>query len=1567
MSTSWRSPFPTLHAPHTTPVSTNPKSLRRPIHNPYDKFTKPEFDEWIGGITSALRRALGEETQEDAALDERQSQDFNAAAEETFQDQSFEDSFADIQSRRAKGKAKDPREGPGLGAQQNPIELLSDSESGSESEEEYEGYSDREVEGFGADKEGEVYGGYDQAEHWTVNGRHRLVDPQVVKDEVEETLSREESPDIIEIGSDEEDTRASVHEAGYSGRQYARPPQLPPDEVEDELGPNGAVVHEQKDQFDAEVEDFPTSTTQRQPSPPLDLPDPWQDARTYAEDFYAGGDFSVQAQLNGVSPSSLTPVHDAHVDTYLLNRVQDGESPSGASRTESAVVNLDVADDALPDSSPPPSSPVEVRSSHSHVDDYQLSNVRGTHEEPEEPENIIDHLYRDTDNMSQDEQQMIFASSFDGFHSGSMSASQAYPRLSEHLDWNWPPAFPQGKFTSRTGHLETSSPRVGVAHDDVIDLDAEYNEEDDGSEGAPEGPIPLGTSDLGYDDEIRQGGKDGQSDGRDGLGDEVVEEDDIQAPEASQFPLSLETQLNAERAAVENFFDLLNCGEICPANVTEQIETTLADISGMVAAEFLDGDVTSPQGIEGAGDITVPMEALEPWDTELQSQYPGATAEPSASIELASATEIENRFENVASEGVEQSSLSSAAPTSALDDSPEEQLNRPNAESICIVVETESTAPVSRGVSEGIEVTSFTGEVPDLDGEYTVEEPLTAEVSVEPEVEVAVIVDVLAETVPATPKPASAELSPSDDYNTSTFPMPIFCDPSVSDPIISAGTKHPQQTPPRLIKLPGTPHIIISPHSTPGQPTPVSVSVSTSMLHALSRRVSPSEGSSGPSGLFTPREGEPTSVDTSDVFGTPSPSHADLPLPSFDDVLASVASALAEESQAEIDATTIGTSENVMVTEPSPVGTSTGDKDGISELAEASQPDVSHLSSVDDDAENETNQPPATPDTGHCSIAEDTTVASLESEEVEETVRSTPPTAMVQGALSDDDHSEEALVASAEALPTDVLGLVDSSPLLSPLSEQDPFQSVASNDQVLPESVPEDGREDVVSKSGLEHFTNVPDTSCESPDVHEPERSEDTEDRESQTKPSKRKRTSSVQPSNRLTRSMSSRVSGGRKKSQGDHKAERSVPIRGRKRKLLDVKDNGSEHGSASSGASTAAKILQLTSADGSRASSIMSTAPSDSSSIQHPPTPPPLFHAHGAMHHRHRPLPPPPVPIRVHDAKTASPEPSHDHAGQNDFSSISAVTRVPSSNVQRLAASTSSPVTRSNCRFHKVSLPKEEGGPRVYFVVPGCSLSDKELMDEEEIQDHGPATYEDYPRLVGDIEALDFNPNLVGILRQLVGVDLIRENEVFYLLQPGEEAQYKKKPRKSTAGSKFGASMLQSATNSPQVSVASRRSSVTPISRPPVSTTGSIATSFGSSWSEAQLYKYTSSLFSASGEELSDEEGSPPELKRRRKGSVSDEEPRADIEADNVPQDPQSKGSQLSTHILKRRRSKRQGVDLAAYRPHPEDMDDSDSGADGLGKGRRKTKKRKGKKRPRVADEEQDSQAKRQKQVPSE
>ena len=140
--------------PHSTPTPPNASSaksstrtsLRPPIFNPYDRFTQPEFDTWIGDITSSIKRALRHDAEPEVEPPSGRSSSWKTlpnlggglttekrAQSPTFteprDDESvFEDSFAQIVSRRAKGKARDPREGPGLGLKDQPIELLSDSE-----------------------------------------------------------------------------------------------------------------------------------------------------------------------------------------------------------------------------------------------------------------------------------------------------------------------------------------------------------------------------------------------------------------------------------------------------------------------------------------------------------------------------------------------------------------------------------------------------------------------------------------------------------------------------------------------------------------------------------------------------------------------------------------------------------------------------------------------------------------------------------------------------------------------------------------------------------------------------------------------------------------------------------------------------------------------------------------------------------------------------------------------------------------------------------------------------------------------------------------------------------------------------------------------------------------------------------------------------------------------------------------------------------------------------------------------------------------------------------------------
>lgn len=163
-----------------TNTSTSPSSaarpLRAPAYNPYEKFTQPDFDAWIGDITGVLRRALegnyeepsraerreeelfvNGDAQKDALLRAREDvttttttitttttvQQNGAVAhgeEESSDDGDIlEDSFAHVKARRkAKGKGRDPREGPGFGTRVEVIEGIDDEEDDEEQEEQDE-------------------------------------------------------------------------------------------------------------------------------------------------------------------------------------------------------------------------------------------------------------------------------------------------------------------------------------------------------------------------------------------------------------------------------------------------------------------------------------------------------------------------------------------------------------------------------------------------------------------------------------------------------------------------------------------------------------------------------------------------------------------------------------------------------------------------------------------------------------------------------------------------------------------------------------------------------------------------------------------------------------------------------------------------------------------------------------------------------------------------------------------------------------------------------------------------------------------------------------------------------------------------------------------------------------------------------------------------------------------------------------------------------------------------------------------------------------------------------------
>jgi hypothetical protein len=134
-----------------------------------------------------------------------------------------------------------------------------------------------------------------------------------------------------------------------------------------------------------------------------------------------------------------------------------------------------------------------------------------------------------------------------------------------------------------------------------------------------------------------------------------------------------------------------------------------------------------------------------------------------------------------------------------------------------------------------------------------------------------------------------------------------------------------------------------------------------------------------------------------------------------------------------------------------------------------------------------------------------------------------------------------------------------------------------------------------------------------------------------------------------------------------------------------------------------------------------------------------------------------------------ASPTPSQ--ASQRPLSQASQTSQasqpqVHTQRVTRHSTMKSSPVTRSHCKYHKISVELFDDGPRAMFVVPGCALVNRDFMAQEDIIDHGDAAVEDMNRIEADIESLDIAAELISNLKLLVGVDVLRELDMFYLPQ---------------------------------------------------------------------------------------------------------------------------------------------------------------------------------------------------------
>lgn len=262
MTTPYSTPFFPA-GPRPTPASTVSNKIQRPpIYNPYDKFSQNEFDSWIGGITGALRRALGEgldDEEENPTLDQT-SELFEAQIEEPEEtpeveesdSSEAEDSFAEIRSRRDKGKGRDPREGPGLGGRLQPIELqLSDSdeeegegedevnEEDEEDRDQYDDWKQYDSDGNRYDDEEEYEENEEPFDENQPSGHRQHSDAE---EDVIELSSGEEEGSYEEDDADRSDSLDPNDQPTFEDANFAR--RSPP--VEDE---DGEVAMEDVDEL----------------------------------------------------------------------------------------------------------------------------------------------------------------------------------------------------------------------------------------------------------------------------------------------------------------------------------------------------------------------------------------------------------------------------------------------------------------------------------------------------------------------------------------------------------------------------------------------------------------------------------------------------------------------------------------------------------------------------------------------------------------------------------------------------------------------------------------------------------------------------------------------------------------------------------------------------------------------------------------------------------------------------------------------------------------------------------------------------------------------------------------------------------------------------------------------------------------------------------------------------------------------------------------------------------------------------------------------------------------------
>jgi hypothetical protein len=219
--------------------------------------------------------------------------------------------------------------------------------------------------------------------------------------------------------------------------------------------------------------------------------------------------------------------------------------------------------------------------------------------------------------------------------------------------------------------------------------------------------------------------------------------------------------------------------------------------------------------------------------------------------------------------------------------------------------------------------------------------------------------------------------------------------------------------------------------------------------------------------------------------------------------------------------------------------------------------------------------------------------------------------------------------------------------------------------------------------------------------------------------------------------------------------------------------------------------------------------------------------------------------------------------------------------------------------------------------------------MDREDIRDEGFSTHEDHKRILPNVETLELDPYLVGVLRQLVGVDLLREQqEIFYL--PSEEEKPKMRHR-TTALESFRQFRRQSISSGGPLGRdhSPRPSEVSQGRGTPRSASGSVVG--GSVWEGSVVHSNDGDSV-LSDPDNGDYEAETPTTKRPRFSAAEINilaSTDGDLDHSTVPERSTLLGEEptISSKPAAPRRRKRKApkYDTAAYRPGEDDPKDDE------------------------------------------